>query len=183
MPRVARERGDFLRLMAARRVPLMLYYIADRAAARINDAMFVSMLPIATMLKNEPTITIAKYALLDTGMIAGFPAAAFDLHTSEGRSAMNRFGRECRPVANIVDSLSASMRDTAVRHAVFIAEGGTLAEQLLFTDADRIESDAHAAELAFTGLNPNEQQHLICMVRAELPTLNFHRRHAFASAF
>jgi len=173
IPMIARDRRHFMRLLVIERVPLMFYYTADRAAARLSDAMFVSMLPIAEMVAPDPSITISRTRLTDAPTIAGYPAAAFDLHTYEGRLAIGRFGREYMPVAKIVGALSPSMRDTAVRHAVFIAEGGRLAERVEFEGSKIVERQAHAAELAFAGIMHEEQKdRLLHEILYGMPTLH-----------
>lgn len=152
MPKVARDRRSLMRLMAASRMPLVFYYIADRAAARLGDAMFVSMLITAELTDRQPDMVIVRCPLTDPTTIAGYPGAAFDLHTSEGRAALRRFGTECPLLVPVTPRLSPTMRDVAIRHGVFIAEGGLLGEQVRFAAAERIEQQAHDAELAFAGL-------------------------------
>jgi hypothetical protein len=152
MPKVSRDRQSLMRLMAASRMPLMFYYIADRTAARLGDAMFVSMLLIAELVDHQPHMAIERRPLTDVAMIAGYPVAAFDLHTYEGRAALRRLGIEHQRLMDVMAPLAPTMRDLAVRHGVFIVEGGRLAEQVRFSDADAVERQAHGAELSFAGL-------------------------------
>lgn len=158
MPKILRDRHGLMRLLASKGLPLVLYYIADRAAARIADPMFVSMLMISEMLINEPIVTITKEALSDVPRIGGFPAPAFDLHTQEGRFALSQFGHQCSAVGRSLYTIEPTLRDLAIRHGVFIAEGGRLAVRVNFADADEIEKHAHSTELAFAGLNGQLQQ-------------------------
>jgi len=177
MPAVSRPRTEIMSEMAGSRMPLVLYYVADRAAARLSDAMFVSTLLVWEMLASEPEIVAEQTELPDTAVIAGFPAAAFDLHTYEGRAALSRFGRECLPLAKMLRSITPTLRDTAVRHGVFIAEGGRLGERLRFFEADDIEQQAHKHELSFAGLlEPARQLEFIDVILANLPVLNSMRR-------
>ena len=176
MPKVVRPRTDFMQLIARSRMPLMLYYVADRAAGRLGDAMFVSSFLMSEMIVADPDILMVENVASDTAMIAGFPAIAFDLHTREGRLALSHFSRECRPVAELLRSVGPMLRDTAIRHAVFIVEGGFLRRQLSFEAANAVERDAHGAELAFAGLkDPERQAALIRTVRECLPELNWMR--------
>ena len=173
MPRVGRQRTEFMQLIARRRMPLVLYYIADRTAGRLSDAMFVACLLMSEMIAADPNILVVENALPDAAMIAGFPAAAYDLHTQQGRIALSRFGRECRPIAELLRVASPTLRETAIRHGVFIAEGGLLREQLRFEYADVVERDAHYAELAFGGIDdPQHQAGLLSAIRERLPDLN-----------
>jgi hypothetical protein len=180
MPKVNRPRTDLMRLMAGSRMPLMLYYIADRAAARIADAMFVSLLFIAEIVTAEPFQEI-KAASLNTEMIGMFPAVAIDAHTREGRLAISRFGRECDPICRLLRRVSPELREVALRNAVFIAEGGRLGEQTTCAAADEIEREAHYHELAFAGiLQPADQSELLMAVSANLDRLNDQRRDIMA---
>lgn len=176
MPKVDRPRTDFMKLIARRRIPLLLYYMADRTAGRLGDAMFVSSLFMSEMVFLGPDIFVAQNAVPSSLTIAGFPAVAYDLHTREGRSALGRFSRECLPVAEVLRTAAPALRDTAIRHAVFIAEGGILCEQLRFGAADAVERAAHDAELAFAGIRSSEQQvSLLDAVRRGQHTLNLIR--------
>lgn len=177
MPSVSRPRVDIMRMMAVSRMPLMLYYLADRAAARVSDAMFVSSFLVGEMLAADPEVTIAKKNLPETMTIAGFPAAAFDLHTHEGRAALSRFGRECLPVANMLHLIPPTLRDTVIQHAVFIVEGGRLRNRLRFADADATELKAHRAELAFAGLHDEASSaEFLATITEHLPALDQLRR-------
>lgn len=177
MPKVSRPRTDIMRMMAAVRTPLMLFYIADRTAARLSDAMFVSTFLVAEMLSADPVIFVDRTAPNGEAMIDGYPAASLDLHTWEGRLALARFARECAPIAELLRTISPSLRDTAIRHGVFIAEGGKLHEQLRFAASDQVEQIAHRAELAFTGLcEPVAQQAFLARIGKHLSELNQLRR-------
>jgi hypothetical protein len=168
-----RSRTEFMRMMAASRVPLLLYYIADRAAGRLAEAMFVSMFFIAECLSRELDIDVANYELTPSPEIGGFPACAFDLHTREGREALNRFGRECETIRKLTAHLPTSKRDVAIRHGVFIAEGGRLQNGLRFDVGNMIETQAHSAEMSFAGVSsPSEQTSLLTAIKENLPRLN-----------
>ena len=158
MPKVARDRRDLMRLMAASRMPPALYYVSDRTAARLGDAMFVSMLLISELIEQRPNVAIERQPLNDTAIIAGYPAAAFDLHTYEGRTALRRLGHRFQPLADETASLTPTMREVALRHGVFIAEGGLLANQVRFLAADMIERQAQSAELAFASLTDSSSR-------------------------
>lgn len=182
MPKVARNRQGLMSVMAASRMPLVFYYIADRTAARLGDAMFVSMLMISEMTARDPDMVIQPNGLSDNATIAGYPAAAFDLHTYEGRMALRQFGNTCQPVVKAVSLLSPTARDIAVHHGVFIAEGGRLAEQVRFIDADRIELAAHRVELGYAGLaNREHRGSFLWVIQQSLETLNSLRAHTLRS--
>ncbi|GGI90780.1 hypothetical protein GCM10007973_28860 [Polymorphobacter multimanifer] len=176
MPTINRTRADVMFMMTASRMPLMLYYIADRTAARTADAMFISYFLIAEMIAAEPDIRLSDRTIGAKAKIAGFPAAAFDLHTHEGRWAIGQFGRQCPPVAEMLLSVKPTMRDMALCYGVFIAEGGELANQVSFVAAENIEYDAHHAELAFTGIaDASAQAQFLTAITNYLPMLNQYR--------
>jgi hypothetical protein len=134
-------------------MPLFLYYVADRTATRITDAMFISTLFAWEFLLDDPSITISLNSIPAGTVIRGFPSAAFDLHTREGRLALSQFHRECGPVRMGLADLTSANRETAVRHCAFIAEGGMLDRQVRFGMGDEIERKAHRTELEFAGLD------------------------------
>ena len=83
------------------------------------------------------------------------------------------------PVRAALQQLTPTMRDVAVRHGVFIAEGGCLTEQLRFEVADQIEDEAHDAELAFAGLRGRARQaEFVFTIRQHLDELNRLRQSA-----
>jgi|CXWL01.1.fsa_nt_gi hypothetical protein len=153
-----RPRTEFMQMMAASRAPLLLHYIADRTAARLAEAMFVASHFIAEFVADEPDIELQTRHLTPSAEIEGFPAASYDLHTREGRFALNHFGRECGEISSLLVRLPTSMRELAIRHGVFIVEGGLLQSGLRFDAANTIETDAHGAEMAFAGLNSETSQ-------------------------
>lgn len=182
IPKVSRPKSEFLKLIARARLPLAFYYIADRTAGRLGEAMFISMLFIWEMLSAEPQLLTRQHILAEGELISGFPAASFDMHTREGRLALSRFARECQPVARLLGRLGSAQRDTAARHALFIVEGGQLKEQVRCAATDEIEAEAHRMELAYSGLSDTVQQsRLLRAVWDNLAFLNRLRR-AIASA-
>lgn len=170
---VNRPKTEILKMMAAARMPLILYYIAERASARLSDAMFVSTFLMWEMVAQQPDMVVAERTQFDSAIIAGFPAEAYDLHTREGRVALSRFGRECLPLAKMLKAISPGQRDTATRHGVFIAEGGRQNEQLRFLQANLIEKQAHAVELAFAGLtDAGQRSEFLSIIAAHNGELN-----------
>lgn len=99
-------------------MPLAFYYIADRTAARLGDAMFASMLLIAELCDDQPDMVVTDRPISDAATIAGYPAAAFDLHTYEGRVALRLAGHDCPTLARATSQLSPTMRDVAIRHGI-----------------------------------------------------------------
>ena len=170
---LARPRTECMRMMAASRMPLMLYYIADRAASRLAEAMFVSNYLMAEFVANDPPCKLEQSPLPVSVMIDNFPSEAYDLHTREGLGALRRFRHECPDVKDITIRLSPKLRDKAVQFGVFIAEGGKLQNQLRFDQADTIESNAHRTELSYVGFISLEQQNsLLATINHNLALLN-----------
>ena len=168
MPKVSRPRHGFLQVAAQSRMPLFLYYIADRTASRTGDAMFISTLFAWECLSEEPTTSVVPNPIWAGSLIRGFPSAAFDLHTREGRLALGQFRLECGPVRMELAGLTEANKETAVRHSVFIAEGGRLGRQVRFGMADEIERKAHRAELEFAGLDQGRHSSVLRAVTVNL---------------
>lgn len=131
--------------------PLLLYYIADRAAGRLREAMFASVLPLWKSLTREPELTITKRQITYSPYIGWFAAEAFDLHTRSGKVALRRFARECVPISQLISHLPSGRALTAVEYAVFIAEGGLLDREVSYPFSAQVNCEAHHWELAYAG--------------------------------
>lgn len=175
----ARPRTHLMRLMAESRMPLILYYIADRSAARLSDAMFASVLLIWQSLRESPSTEVVGERPPNSDVICGLPAVAFDAHTRAGRAALSRFAVECHPISKCLAGLSSAQKRSAISHAVFIAEGGCLDRQVTYPLDAAVRSDAHYHELAFAGLQSRTQQEaLLGAIRENTSMLNTLRTEA-----
>lgn len=174
MPRDARRtRVPLMRLMAKSRMPLILYYVADRSASRLSDAMFVSILLIWQSLRSEPHLVVQRERLAPSTMIGGFPAAAYDVHTQSGRRALNRLLLESPTISKMLDGLSPSQQRIAISHGVFITEGGSLDRWVTYPFASSARCNAHHHELAFAGLGaPAQQEAFLGAIRDNAALLN-----------
>lgn len=172
-----RRRNRLMQCMTQARMPLMLYYIADRAAARTSDAMFVSFLPIWTLLSEDQSLELSWHTLPLPSMIGGYPAYAYDAHTREGRSALRRFGKECREIRGSLDCLSSKDRETAIGNGVFLVEGGRQDCSVTFPLGDEISAAAHFKELEFANVATLfEQSEFLRQLQDSLPVLDDLRR-------
>ena len=172
MPVVSRPRTEIMALMARAKLPLIIYYIAARTAARLSEAMFVSMLFVAEMLAEDSKLAVSNDALSEVSIIAGYPASAFDLHTREGRRAIALIANDHPSIAAFCKKLSRSKRQLAVAHGLFIAEGGQLAAEVRSDAVDRVAWAAHSVELSFAGIEaPNHARWLQLLVEV-IPEFN-----------
>ncbi len=168
-----RSRAPLMRIMAESRMPLILYYVADRSASRLSDAMFASVLLIWQSLREEPHLEVLASRLPNFTVVNGFPAAAFDAHTRPGRKALNRLLTESLAISTILKDLAPTQQKIAISHAVFIAEGGCLDHWVTYPFASDVRCNARYHELAFAGLNTAAQQEaLLGAVRDNAALLN-----------
>lgn len=170
-------RLTLMRRLVNARTPLLLCYISDRAAGRLREAMFASVLPIWGSLMLEPELSIAGREIGCSPDIGSFAAEAFDLHTRSGKVALRRFARECMPISQLVSHLPCGRAGKAVEYAVFIVEGGLLDREVSYPFAAQVSGEARHWELAYAGAaHDGLQKELLTAVRENLPMLHELRR-------
>lgn len=173
LPATARRRDRLMRCMAEARMPLILYYIADRMAARTSDAMFISFLPIWRLLRKEPNLSVLSSKVPASPQVHGYPAYAYDMHTQEGRRALHRFAIECSPVRKCVAHLPPRNRATAIGNGVFLVEGALLDRSAKFSAADAINRSAQFKELEYAGIvTAGAQSEFLQTLAEALPVLH-----------
>lgn len=172
-----KARMPLMRSLVTSRTSLLLYYIADRAAGRLREAMFASVLPIWRSLMHDPELSIARREIACSPDIGCFATEAFDLHTRSGKLALRRLARECIPVRQLVSHLPCGRAGKAVEYAVFIVEGGLLDWEVSYPFAAQVSGEAHHWELAYAGAaNHGMQEALLSVVRENLVMLHELRR-------
>ena len=148
-----RPRGSLMRLMVESRMPLLLYWLADRAATRGGDCLFVSVLPIWQLLRDERAELELRSNQPTSGPnLDGLLMAAYDMHTREGQAALRRLAG----VPSVADILARIQnpedRLPALFAGVFIVEGGQLALRVSTPKIDQLHFGAIHTELDFLGL-------------------------------
>ncbi|MEP2988033.1 MAG: hypothetical protein ABJN65_10950 [Parasphingorhabdus sp.] len=168
-----RPRAPLMRVMANARMPLILYYIADRGAARTSDALFCSYLQIWHLLKNENEFELIQNKIPASEIIGSFPTEAYDVHTREGKLAVNQF-------VLALGQLTDNLAPMDMGNAIFRLEGGRLNKEVVHREQRVIGSKAASLEI-FGKLDADEAS--IGHLAAQLPTLNDLRRKIDASTF
>lgn len=178
-----RPRWSLMRLMIEGRMPLILYYIADRAAIRGGDCMFVALLPLWQMLEaGDDPLQLRQGSMPNDPGIGPLLACAYDMHTRDGRTALQHFAG--RPVvASAIDcNLSPEDRFSALCAAVFAVEGGVLNARISSPEIDRIHVRAVEVEHQYYGLrSDDERRALMRAVQENLSALHDVRREVVAS--
>lgn len=159
MPRgIRRPRDLIMAEMVNARLPLMLYYIADRTASRTGDALFVPWLEIGRLLRDERKLEIVPAEFSPGELICGTRQEAFDMHIWAGRRALATLSTRQAAALPSLRGMPNQQRRQALAFGVFIAEGGILDRQVLSPGIDEIRLAARTAELNFCGL-PSELHH------------------------
>jgi len=173
-----RPRWELMALMVKCRMPLLLYYIADRAAIRGGGCMFVSLLPIWQEMQGDALdIQIDDSPIPTDPGLGALLSAAYDMHTREGQAALKRFGK----LAGVEHALKAVApsgdRIGTLFEAAFIVEGGRLASRISTPELDAIDERAKFLQLEYYGLfDPSDQSILLGSVAKNLALLHDLRR-------
>ncbi|ASK88363.1 hypothetical protein [Sphingorhabdus sp. SMR4y] len=164
-----RPRAPLMEEMAKARMPLIVYYIADRGAARTSDALFCSYLQIWFLVKNESEFRLVQNGLPSSTMIGNFPAEAYDMHTREGRNAI----RACE--INFTDEFfRLGQRVGSLKNLVFRLEGGLLDSEISTDWSATISLNTCLLEV---GAKTVENFNLMCRSTSSLfPLLNLNRQ-------
>lgn len=137
-----RNRVTLMEIMAQSRMPLMLYFIADRGAARTSDALFVSYLQIWKLLQDIPDLDLVEIKIPSSPMIGNFPAEAYDMHTREGKAAI-RAG-----AINFMKTPTGHpLKIEVFQNAIFRVEGGLLSREIVSNKIISISEASKCFEL------------------------------------
>lgn len=179
-----RTRWRLMRLMVQSEMPLILYWLADRAAIRGADAMFIAFLPIWQMLRDtEDEVRLLSRELPRDPGVGGLLACAYDMYTREGRMALSRF-QQHPPVEAALRPARPEERTSLLHAAVFVAEGGQLNLRVSLPGLDAVHHRAVGCELTYFGMpGVAAQTELISTVRREIGVLNRYRRHLAGERF
>lgn len=177
MPREnVRPRQPLMAHLASSGMPLIFYYIADRAAARLSDAMFVSLLPIWKIVSRAPKFSVSQARLSTSPAIGAFAAEAYDLHTRAGKAALAQLYKQSKEISAGLDHLSPSQRRRALEFGLFVVEGRSAELQLATPETTRVANQACFRELAYCGVHEAAQQEdLLARINRSLPQLHILR--------
>ncbi len=176
-PENSRSRRRLMAEMVTSGMPLVLYYIADRAALRGAGGLFVPLQLLWRLhLENDEPLRLVRGAYQADPGSGGFLLAALDMHTREGKTAISRLaslpGIRCH-----IDAVPLSTRDLALQIAVFNVEGGGLDLRVGTNQLIKLHRQAIEVEFGYCGLSDAAQrQDLLKAVRRELPQLHRFRR-------
>ncbi|WGU40935.1 hypothetical protein [Phenylobacterium sp. NIBR 498073] len=153
----ARPRWSLMKVMADSGMPLIFYWLADRAATRGGGCMFVSFLPLWQIFQGATReIELRSNSLPNQERIGPLLSAAYDMHTREGRAALQMLART-PGVGSVLAPAPPEARLSALFAAVFAVEGGLLNLRLSLPEFDRVHFEATTVELAYYGLTASSQ--------------------------
>ena len=170
-----RPRWALMRLMVQSGMPLLFYWLADRAAMRGGGAMFVALLPIWQALRDsdEETLVLRTNKIPDRPLIGGLLAQAYDMYTREGQKALRKFGWIPEIARVLGDIPIPENRIPALFHAVFILEGSILNLRVSLPEIDRIHFESVRVEIGGFGLpRVADQQNLFRLISEHLGELH-----------
>ena len=173
-----RPRWALMRLMVQSGMPLLLYWLADRAAVRGGGGMFVSFLPIWQALRDadEEALELRTNEIPDRPLIGGLLAQAYDMYTREGQKALRQFAWVPDIARVLGDIPRPENRIPALFHAVFILEGSILNPRVSLPEIDRIHFGSIRVEIGGFGLPMvADQQNLFRLISEHLGALHLAR--------
>lgn len=152
-----RPRQNLMRVYAQSDMPLIMYYLAEMAARRCNENLFISMYAMNEMLRGAIDCTVRQFQVPPVRKLGHLLSAAYDMHTREGKIALGKFVKECSAVNQFLKPIpEREMRDLLIGCGVFCAEGGVLERRPSSPEIDAVYRMAHHNELDYPGL-PGEQ--------------------------
>jgi hypothetical protein len=179
-----RPRWSLMRLMAESRMPLILYYIADRAAIRGGESMFVSLLPIWQIIErlDDEGFTVRTNVIPEGPSFGPILAAAYDMYTREGRQALRRFADLPAIASALAPIIDSKQRFVALCDALFTVEGGKLDRHISSDGLDDLHVTAIHLDLEYLGLpDRTDQAQLFKAIRSNLEALNGFRADALVA--
>jgi hypothetical protein len=172
-----RPRDRLMRLMVRSGMPLVLCYIADRAAIRGGGCMHASLLPMWQVIQqDEAELRFITGELPEDPGIGQLLSSAYDMHTRQGQAAIVRL-MASPEISKALAQVSPSDRREALFEAVFAVEGGRLSSRVSSPQLDSLAVYVDDLVLAYSGVRtPNERRRLLTATAEALPELHRLRR-------
>ena len=177
-----RDRSIVMRAMRNERMPAILYYLADRGAARLSDAMFVSMLPLWQALETDSQPREVRNAVAKSTEIVGYASEAIDMHTRQGRRAISIFCSKNQEIRAELSTWPAHQRTDVARNSIFYCEGGLLDREIVFPWSEDIKRRAVLNDLRLFERENAEPETLLALISRKLPDLDRARRTAMTGS-
>lgn len=172
-----RPRGRLMSLMVRAGMPLVLCYLADRAAIRGGGCMHASLLPMWQMIQaSEDQLRFVPGDLPDDPGLGPLLSCSYDMHTRPGQAAIKRL-MSVPVVADALARVSPADRKATMFEAVFAVEGGKLARRASSPQLDALADGIDDLVLAYSGVGTvEERQALLAATAQSLPELHRFRR-------
>lgn len=172
-----RPRGRLMSLMVRAGMPLVLCYLADRAAIRGGGCMHASLLPMWQMIQaDEDQLRFVPGDLPDDPGLGQLLSCSYDMHTRPGQAAIKRL-MSVPVVADALARVSPADRKATMFEAVFAVEGGKLASRASSPQLDALADGIDGLVLAYSGVDTvEERQALLAATAQSLPELHRFRR-------
>lgn len=172
-----RPRDRLMSLMVRSGMPLVLCYIADRAAIRGGGCMHVALLPMWQVIQqDEAELRFIPGELPDDPGIGQLLSCAYDMHTRQGQAAILRL-MTLPGVSRALEQVTPADRRGAMFEAVFAVEGGRLSSRVSSPQLDSLTLYVDDLVLTYSGLRTPEERTALLKATAEaLPALHRFRR-------
>ena len=172
-----RPRDRLMSLMVGSGMPLVLCYIADRAAIRGGGCMHAALLPMWQVIQqDEAELCFLPGELPDDPGIGQLLSAAYDMHTRQGQAAIIRLMTQ-PDVSEALAQVSPADRRGAMFEAVFAVEGGRLSSRASSPQIDSLTLYVDDLVLAYSGVRTlTERKRLLTATAKALPELHRLRR-------
>ncbi|CAG4883727.1 protein of unknown function [Georgfuchsia toluolica] len=136
----------------------------------ISEGMNIP-LPLVSQLHRQGHQSIQKTAQKFEGK-NGIVYAALDKHTRAGKRCLARLAKEVVPVREFFACRPAADPLAVLGAGLFIVEGGALDRQLVFDGTDELRQMFNKNFLEFAGLDLDDHDELLVLVRDNLQRLN-----------
>jgi hypothetical protein len=148
-----RPRKRLMQLFLEWKMPPAIYYVAEMVARRIVEGMFVSLLWQWFLLNRADSVDYRELPLPPAKKIGPLNAAGYDMHTQEGKIAINKFFRETPSLLEFLPYARTPEHEAKMKNrGIFVAESGVLAKRLVYSSSESYYDIAHKHELLETGL-------------------------------
>lgn len=172
-----RPRDRLMSLMVRSGMPLVLCYIADRAAVRGAGCMHAALLMMWQMIqRDEAELRFLPGELPDDPGVGQLLSCAYDMHTRQGQAAITRM-MALPDVSKALAQVAPADRRGTMFEAVFAVEGGRLSSRVSSPQLDSLKAHVDDLVLAYSGLRTLEERKALLTATTEaLPDLHRLRR-------